>query len=64
MTISKSQIRSKTNSLECRILVIVICLLFVVWNFSPKRNRFLVDQTGCLRPEAVLNVEPLAQIRL
>jgi hypothetical protein len=39
-------------------------LLFAIWNFSPKLKRFFVDQTGCLQPEAVLNVEPLAQTRL
>ena len=37
MTISKSQIRSKTHRLEFRILVIVICLLFAIWNFSPTK---------------------------
>ena len=30
MTISKSQLRSKTNLLEFRILVVVIYLLFVI----------------------------------
>jgi hypothetical protein len=28
-----------------------------MWNFSPKLHNFLFDQTECLRPEAVLNLE-------
>ncbi|MEN8688827.1 MAG: hypothetical protein AB1Z20_01830 [Desulfobacterales bacterium] len=39
-------------------LGIVCYLLFAIWNFSTKRKRFLFDQTGCLRPEAALNLEP------
>jgi hypothetical protein len=29
-------------------------VFFAIWNFSPKLKRFLFNQTGCLRPEAVL----------
>jgi hypothetical protein len=32
-------------------------LLFAIWNFSPKLNRFLFDQSGRLRPAAGLNGE-------
>jgi len=35
-------------------------LVFEIWNFSPKLKGFLFDQTGSLRPEAVLNLKPIS----
>jgi hypothetical protein len=29
-------------------------MLFAIWNFSPKLNSFLFDQTGWLRPKVML----------
>jgi hypothetical protein len=38
-----------------------ICyLLFAIWNFSSKLKSFFLDQTGCLRPAAGLNLEPIS----
>jgi len=53
--------------LEFRISVIVIYLLFVIWDLDLFTDKnFLFDQSGRLRPEAVLNVVPetlCAQLR-
>jgi hypothetical protein len=34
------------TGLSFGILVIVIYLLFAIWNFSPKPKSFFLDQTG------------------
>ena len=55
MTISKSQIRSKTNSLEFRISVIVIWLVF---EFCYLKFKWLTPEAlNCFNP-STLNDEP------
>ena len=57
---SKYQIRSKTNSLEFRISVIVICLLFVICDleFFTETQKFHLRLNWRRQPEAGLNLEP------